>query len=107
MCSSDLHTSYFDQGSTSLHNIGDIVQGKEPDAVVPGRDDPARDYLSDWAGQQAGDLWHDNVVQPLHDHVVAPIESGVESGIDHVRDGVDHVRDGLKDLADFGSGLIP
>ena len=43
----DNHTSYFEQGSRSLANLTDIVQGGEPE-VVPGRTQQANDMATDW-----------------------------------------------------------
>ncbi|KRF13744.1 hypothetical protein ASG90_12935 [Nocardioides sp. Soil797] len=88
----DNHTAYFDPGSKSLHNISEIVQGKEP-TIVPGRTKDANDYLYDLAKEEAKEegrkAFNHYIKEPIIDPVVEGTHRVVEGGKDVVDGAVD------------------
>ncbi|MRJ78005.1 hypothetical protein GEV29_15820 [Aeromicrobium sp. SMF47] len=74
------HTSYFDPGSESLENIADITVGNDPE-TIDGRDQPARDYLTDYAKDEG--IYYGNQV---YDKYVDPVVDGARDAIDTASD---------------------
>lgn len=96
------HTSYFDDGSSSLHNLGAIVNGDEPSSTG-GRDQSANDMAVEWAeneaqyqAQQAYDQYVDPVVDGVVETGVGIYDTGVEVAEGAVQAGQD-VADGVHD----------
>jgi hypothetical protein len=67
------HSSYFDENSTSLASVADVVDG-HPLADTGGRDESAHQIATDWAEHEAAYQAHQ-----LYDHYVAPVVDPVVS----------------------------
>ena len=61
------HSSYFDEGSTALSSVADVVDGT-PVADTGGRHESAHQIAADWATDEAGYQAHQ-----LYDHYVGPV----------------------------------
>jgi pimeloyl-ACP methyl ester carboxylesterase len=84
------HTSYFAPGSESLGNIGDIVQGDEPD-LTGGRTQDANDMAFDWA----------------RDEVVHQVEQEIDTTVQEATDAYHDGKDWVGDRVDDFTGLWP
>nr|WP_246299315.1 alpha/beta hydrolase [Nocardioides panaciterrulae] len=77
------HTSYFDDPSTSLDNLGSIVAGDQP-TVVEGRHEPANDLARNWAEReaayQAQQAYH-HYADPVADHLVEAGEHALDGAV--------------------------
>ncbi|QIX27877.1 hypothetical protein ncot_15750 [Nocardioides sp. JQ2195] len=105
----DNHTAYLDPGSTSLHNISEIVQGNEP-TIVPGRTKDANGYLYDLAREEAreeaGKAYDRYIQEPIIDPVVEGTHRVVETGKDVVDGAVDTGRRVVDGAVDTGRRVV-
>jgi Alpha/beta hydrolase len=89
------HTSYFDEGSTSLGNVTTIVTGGEP-GTIDGRTQDANDYVTDWAADEAkyqGGKAYDEYVAPVVEPIIETGKDIYEGGRDVVEGGIEVVTD--------------
>lgn len=100
------HTSYLDDGSTSLDNVTTIVTGGEP-GTIDGRTQDANDYVKDWAADEAtyqGGKAYDEYVKPVVDPIIETgqqiVEGAYETGQDIYEGGRTVVETGVKVVTD-------
>ncbi|AWB91814.1 alpha/beta hydrolase [Aeromicrobium chenweiae] len=78
------HTTYFEPGSESLKDVVDVTVGHDPD-VIDGRDQAARDYLKDYAKDEAAHYGNQ-----AYDTYVDPVVDGARDVLDTAGDVLEH-----------------
>ena len=99
------HTSYLDEGSTSLSNIGRIVQGDEP-TIVAGREKDANDYLTDWGRGEALHQSHQAYQDYIQRPIIDPVVHTYETGRDVVEGAVNTGREAVEGAVDAGHRVV-